>query len=335
MWDENKVRIVDIAEELGVSTATVSNVIHGKTKKVSEETIKKVERRLEERGYIPNMAATLLARNDSRIIGVVVNDHIKYEGHVLEDPFVCAAVNFLSDEIEQSGYFMMLKKAKDIMEIVKFASMWNLNGMILLGFCEDEYQELRDRIRVPFVVYDGYMNEQNRISNVKIDDFDGGRQAGAYLKSMGHEKVLCIADNEICMDLDRYRGLCEGLGICADFLKIPMAKKERDIFYEEKLSVIREHTAVFAVSDYYAIDLLNFLKKHGVSVPSDISLIGFDGSKESMNTEPELTSVHQDNSLRAKKAMELLVKMIREPDFSDSICLPVKLEVRESVSCLP
>ena len=65
MWDEKKVRISDIAEELGVSTATVSNVLHGKTQKISDATVKKVEKKLEERGYISNMAATLLARNDS------------------------------------------------------------------------------------------------------------------------------------------------------------------------------------------------------------------------------------------------------------------------------
>lgn len=72
--DENKVRIADVAEELGLSTATVSNVLHGKTHKMSEATIKRVEQKLEETGYIPNMAGILLARNNSRIIGVVVND---------------------------------------------------------------------------------------------------------------------------------------------------------------------------------------------------------------------------------------------------------------------
>lgn len=125
MWDENKVRIIDIANDLGVSTATVSNVLHGKTKKISDATIKRVEQKLEESGYIPNMAATLLARNNSRIIGVVVNNHEKYEGRVLEDPFISSAINYLSDEIENAGYFMMLKKAKEIMDAVRFSSMWN------------------------------------------------------------------------------------------------------------------------------------------------------------------------------------------------------------------
>ena len=172
MWSENKVRIKDIAEELGLSTATVSNVLHGKTQKISDRTVKAVEQKLEERGYIPDMAATLLARNNSRIIGVVVNDHPKYEGHVFEDSFISAAINYLSDETEANGYFMMLKKAKKITEIVAFASMWNLDGVVVIGFCEDEYQDLRDRIRVPFVIYDGFLDEQNRFGNLTIDDFD-------------------------------------------------------------------------------------------------------------------------------------------------------------------
>ena len=64
-----RVRICDIAEELGLSTATVSNVIHGKTNKVSDETVRRVMALLEQRQYIPSMAGILLAQNRSRIIG--------------------------------------------------------------------------------------------------------------------------------------------------------------------------------------------------------------------------------------------------------------------------
>lgn len=175
MWAERKVRIVDIAEELGVSTATVSNVLHGKTKKISARTVKRVQEKLEERGYSPNMAATLLAQNDSRIIGIVIHDHEKYEGQLLMDPFVASSVNYLSDEIEKTGHFMMLKKAKNIMEVVKFASMWNMVGMVILCFCANEYQELRSQIRILFVVYDGGVEQTSRVCNIQIDDRDGGR----------------------------------------------------------------------------------------------------------------------------------------------------------------
>ena len=87
-----RVRICDIAEELGLSTATVSNVIHGKTNKVSDETVQRVTALLEKRRYIPSMAGILLARNSSGIIGVFVNDHPKYEGHTLRDGFLASVL---------------------------------------------------------------------------------------------------------------------------------------------------------------------------------------------------------------------------------------------------
>ena len=81
--EEQRVRISDIAQERGLSTATVSNVIHGKTKKISDETVKRVMALLEERQYIPSIAGILLAQNSSKFIGVFVNDLEKYEGHTL------------------------------------------------------------------------------------------------------------------------------------------------------------------------------------------------------------------------------------------------------------
>ena len=78
----NRVRIVDVADALGLSTATVSKVIHGNTEKISDETVKRVQQELER----------TVARNNSKIIGVVVNDHVKYEGRVLEDGFVMASL---------------------------------------------------------------------------------------------------------------------------------------------------------------------------------------------------------------------------------------------------
>lgn len=334
MWPEGRVRIVDIAEELGVSTATVSNVIHGKTKKISDRTVKRVQEKLEERGYIPNMAATLLAQNDSRIIGVVIKDHEKYEGQLLMDPFVASALNYLSDEIDRSGHFMMVKKAKNIMEAVRFASMWNMVGMVILSFCADEYQELRSRIRIPFVVYDGCFENEGRICNIQIDDRDGGRQTGAHLRALGHRKVLCVADNWECMDLERYEGLCEGLGFPADFLEVPMQKKLRHAFYQEKLDCLRQHTAIFAVSDYYAVDLMGFLQSAGIRVPEDISVAGFDDSPLCEQVVPALTSVRQDWARRAQMALRLLLQMQRDPDFYGSFRVSVRLIPRGSTGRL-
>lgn len=331
--EEKRVRIVDIAEELGVSTTTVSNVIHGKTKKISDETVKRVQELLEKRGYIPSMAGILLAQNDSRIIGVVINNHEKYEGHVLEDPFVAASLNHLSTEIENAGYFMMVKTTTEIENIVKFASMWNLEGIVIIGFCEQDYEQLRRFMRVPFVVYDGFFENTGRICNLKIDNFGGGRAVAEYFRELGHQRALCISDNDIHVDRERYRGFLEGFGEDAtDFWLIPMQKKERHKFYEKHLSELANYSAVFAMSDYYAIDFMQFVMAHGIRVPEDLSIAGFDDNPICEQIVPSLTSVRQDAKQRAKSALKVLQAMKKGEQKEMENALPVTLMKRDSTA---
>ncbi len=329
--EERRVRIRDIAEELGLSTATVSNVLHGKTKKISDETVRRVQALLEERQYIPSMAGILLAQNDSRIIGVVVNDHEKYESHTLDDVFNAASLNCLSTEIEKNGQFMMVKKAKDPEEIIRFASMWNLEGLVLLGFCDEDYMYLRSHMRIPFVVYDGYCEQSERIYNITIDNFDGGFQVGTYFRQNGHQKALCISDNNVCVDKERYDGFRAGFGEAdAELMLVPMRKTERWAFYRENLDRLRSVSAVFAVSDHYAIDLIHFLNQHNTSVPGDISVAGFDDTPMCQMVSPALTSVRQDIALRARIAIEKLRELKEKKATDVSIRLPVTLIVRGS-----
>jgi len=328
---ENKrIRIVDIAEELGVSTATVSNVIHGKTKKISDETVKRVQQLLEERQYIPNMAGILLAQNDSKIIGVVIHDHEKYEGHALEDQFISSSVNALAKEIEGAGKFLMLKVTDKWDEIPKFASMWNMEGMVLIGFCEQDYKKLREQMHIPFVVYDGYMESSGNLVNIEVNHFDGGVQAGRYLKSRGHRDVLCISDNNICMDMERFMGLKSEIPN-ADLMVIPMEQEARTIFYREHLEEIKKYSAVFAVSDYYAMDFIQFLKSVGISVPEDISVVGFDNVRECEKFLPPLTTIKQDYKERAVLALKMLNLLKDGGCREKNVMLPVILVERGSV----
>ena len=329
--DEKRVRISDIAEELGLSTATVSNVLHGKTKKISDETVRRVQALLEKRQYVPSMAGILLAQNSSRIIGIIVNDHEKYESHTLDDVFIATSLNFLSEEIEKSGQFMMIKKTTSPEEIIKFASMWNLDGMVLIGFCDEDYMYLRNHMRIPFVVYDGYCDNAQRIYNITIDNYDGGFQVGRHFKKLGHKRALCISDNCICVDKERYDGFCEGFGKeNCDFMLIPMKKSERLDFYHNNLDSLRNYTAVFAVSDFYAIEFMHFLQENGISVPDEISVAGFDDTPMCTLVSPTLTSVKQDMSLRAKIAVEKLRELKENRDTETTITLPVQLVERES-----
>ena len=328
---EQRVRICDIAEELGLSTATVSNVIHGKTNKVSDETVQRVTALLEERQYIPSMAGILLARNSSKIIGVFVNDHEKYEGHTLDDFFIASSLNFLSTEIESSGRFMMVKKAKCAEEIIRFASMWNMDGIVVIGFCDQDYMYLRNHMRIPFAVYDGFCEKPERILNITIDNFEGGYQMGCHFRELGHQAALCISDNNICVDMERFCGFCKGFAPSkADLLLIPMQKEQRWSFYLSNLEKFQQVSAVFAVSDYYAIDLMHFLIEQGFSVPEDISVAGFDDTPMCEMVTPTLTTIKQDGALRAKIAVRKLKELREGKEICTEVKLPVSLVVRRS-----
>lgn len=329
----NRVRIVDVADALGLSTATISNVIHGKTEKISDETVKRVQQELEKSGYIPNMAGILLARNNSRIIGVVVNDHEKYEGRVLEDGFVMSSLNALSHEVNEKGYFLMIKTTSDIREIPVFASMWNMDGLILIGFCEADYESLRNQMRISFVVYDGYFEKCSKVVNLVIDHYDGGYQAGKYLKELGHKKALCIADNFICMDKERIEGFRKAFEPGETYRwEIPKTEKERMCFYEDKyIQLLKNNvTAVFAVSDFYALEFMRFLQGKNIRIPEDIQIIGFDDNMASRESNPSLTTIHQEANLRAKAAIECLEAMRDGAEYKTEIVLPVDLVKRES-----
>ena len=77
---------------------------------------------------------------------------------------------------------MMVKKAKNPNEILQFASMWNMDGLVMIGFCHQDYMYLRNHMRIPFVVYDGFCEKPERIVNITIDNFGGGVQVGECFK---------------------------------------------------------------------------------------------------------------------------------------------------------
>lgn len=338
--EEKRVRIADIAEELGLSTATVSNVIHGKTKKVSEETTKRVQHLLEERGYIPSMAGILLAQNDSKIIGVIIQDDVKYEGRTLQDPFVYGSIDYLLETVQEHGFEMMIRRTRDCAEVVRYASMWNMSGLVMIGFCEQDYEEIRSKMHIPLVVYDGFFHEMKRFGNVSVDDFDGGYQMGKYLLAKGHRKILFLADNEICMDKERYEGLCAAVRDYGPHTEagavrqiLPMARTERIRFYERLLPKLPEYTAAFCASDYYAIEFMNVLARHGICVGKDFSVAGFDDIPMAERIVPALTTIRQDLKLRAQTAMKLLM-LQKQKDISPemlNVRIPVELVERDSV----
>lgn len=343
--DENfkyRVRIQDIAEELGVSTATVSNVINGKTKKVSEKTIERVQKVVDERNYIPNMAAILLAQNNSKIICIVISNHDKYEGQTLQDPFVTSLLDSMAHEIERNNYFMMIKLTDDLQEIVRYSSMWNMAGLVLIGFCTQDYNSIRKKIRIPFVVMDGFFEPSEKCANIGINDFQGGYLMGQYLIKQGHRNVMYVSDNDLCMDHNRFMGLKKAYrDILGDestvkLELIPLYKDGRYEHYQIIEKKMHSFTTIFCASDAYAIEIMNYLIDNGHNIPDEVSIAGFDNIAATEIVRPALTTIKQDISLRAKTAVQLLNDLIngnvtKDGSKMNNVTLPVELVERNSV----
>ena len=103
------ITIKEIAKQLNMSTTTVSNVIHGKTSEVSDDTKKKVQDFLDKVDYVPNINARNLAQNESKIIGLALKARAdKYENLIM-DPFVSELIGGVEETIRNAGYFMMLE----------------------------------------------------------------------------------------------------------------------------------------------------------------------------------------------------------------------------------
>ena len=181
------------------------------------------------------------------------------------------------------------------------------------------------------MVYDGYCEKPERILNITIDNYDGGIQTGTYFRERGHKRALCIADNDICVDMERYQGFRDGINPgTVEFVMIPMRKEERWEYYRRNLSMFQSITTVFAVSDYYAMDLICFLQEQGINVPDQISVAGFDDIPMCRMFCPTLTTIKQDGALRAKIAVEKLRELKEGKPIQNEIRLPVSLVVRSS-----
>ena len=182
------ITIKKMAELLGTSTTTVSNVIHGKEGEVSPVMVEKVKKLIEEYDYVPNRNARNLASNRSGIIGLAMKaSENKYDNFV-KDPFAGELIGAVERFVRAKGYFTMLYVSSDIGEIISSVSSWNVDGLILLGMQKEDGELLNQKMKKPMVFVDAYFEDVPfEYVNVGIDDRKGGREITEYLIQSGHQ----------------------------------------------------------------------------------------------------------------------------------------------------
>lgn len=334
------ITIKEMATMLGISTTTVSNVIHGKTSEVSKATVEKVQNLIKEYHYVPNISARNLASKRSGIIGVAMLNKKRGHSNYLQDAFMAELVGSIEREVSKRGLFLMMYFSETVEELITHVYSWNVDGMIMFGIQREDYQKLIKNIEKPLVFIDSYLETDQFCGvNIGLDDRRGGFMMGEFLYNMGHQKIAFVADNNQGCDHERFLGFVSAMN------ENGISVKKDDYFLldsnhlESSLQKIceqaKDYTAIFCASDYYALMTMNALIDYGYRVPEDISISGFDDNIYSRMVRPKITTVHQSPTQKGEKAVEAIVGQL-SGDYNDSnwIVLPVKLCVRDSVKNL-
>ena len=335
------VTLKDIAEMANVSIATVSYVINGRSDKVSDKTVKRIERIIQETKYSPSMSARTLANKSSNIIGIINHAVSSKAGSFIMDPFHSSFISGMEQIIRESGYFMMLRTVEDPTTLKALIANWRLEGMILTGLFQDEFYSELSATGIPFVLIDSYINDPN-VYNVGLEDCNGAYLATRHLLENGHRSIAfaCPTIKQHGVVEQRLMGYQRALGefgvaYDADKVFVQEITIENGIQLGEKLSERQDITGIFASADILAAGIMAGLKNRNVSVPHDKSIVGFDDVFFSLLTSPKLTTIHQDADKKGLIAAELILDRLMGCEMEDKqIILPVSLVERESVKNL-
>lgn len=332
------IRLQDIADMAGVSRTTVSNVINGNTKRVSQATIDRITEILKEQNYVPHMASVMMSGHGSRIIGVVIGFAYTHGMQAIQDSFVGELLGTIQMEAERMGYYVMLIGGVEIQHVVDIASRWDVEGLIILGYNEERSRQLYRKLNKKMVFVDSYPKGKYLFPNVGVDDYSGGYQIGEYLYSCGYEHALFVAETDVDSDYRRWTGFKQAMErqgrFCSRsrYIVIPGEKPRRLQKYHELLPRFLEAGAIAFSSDYDAVEAINYYTDHGISIPEQLSITGFDDSIYARVVRPKLTTVHQDVAQKAITALRCLQRMLQgENPEQMNISNPVHLVVRESV----
>lgn len=335
--------IKEIAEQAGVSTTTVSNVIHKNTKKVSPENMEKINKLITEMGYELPQRNKLPCKNNSKLIAVVVNSHKLFEHSILADPFYGEMVGFIEFYLREAGYYMMLYTASDVDDIFNMVTTWNVDGVISITFSESNCEKLFSLINKPFISIDAHEQKRKngQVPNIGIDNHSGGYLMGRYLLEQGYENILICGNRDYGNDHLRWEGVKDAFRDYnsnkkkkMQFNMIGESLEQRNRYYSELLRHIpfKNKTAAFFLSDFFAMEALSFLTSSGVKIPDDIGICGFDGLMYGNRwASPSLTTINQDIQKRAKTAVDVLIRLLTDDSFKpESITLGVELLPRDS-----
>lgn len=339
------VTIRQIAERAGVSTATVSNVIHGKSRKVSAKTVERIRHIMDEMGYVQESPHRNEGRTQAKLVAVLIHYYQWFEDSVLADPFYGIVTGSIEQELRRQGYYMMLYASQDMEDIFRTLMTWDVDGIIAVSFSISDCGKLYNLLRKPMISIDafGKPGESYLVPDVGLDDEGGGRLMTGHLLELGYETIFVGGGADFGIDHRRWLGaqtirdtleFQEGKRRL-EFLPLGFSLREREKRYREIARQIpfKRKTAIFFTSDILAMEAMSYLAEWGIRIPRDIGIAGFDNSQSAARFSiPRLTTVQQDFYQKGRIAVQELVAMLRDPGYwPQNHRLPVALVSRQSV----
>ena len=328
--------IHDVAAYAKVSASTVSHVMNG-TRFVDPQTEERVRDAIEVLGYRPNSVARSLRRRQTSTIGLVIPDN--------SNPFFADLARSIEDAGFVEGYNVILCNS-DSSEVKEAAYVdvllsKQIDGLILIpsGHSTEPLKAILNA-RVPVVIVDRAMPDLS-VDQVLIDNEQGGYLAGQYLLSLGHREIGCLTGPmHLRVTSDRLNGFRRALRDAGTDLPDEaiveggFAYNSGETAISELLNRNSNLTAVFAMDDLMAIGAISALRRAYLSVPDDISIIGFDNISQASLISPSLTTIAQPVLEMGRMSVSILLERIKGHMTPPSqLLLPTTLVERES--CAP
>jgi LacI family transcriptional regulator len=324
------VTIGDVAEQAGVSIATVSRVVNGRYG-VAPDTFSRVQAVIADLGYESSLVARSLRSRRTNVIGIIVADL---------EPFSAELLKGAARAIRGSGYELIIYSGGGHVEDQvgwERRYLSRLNGTLTDGTILVTPTVVDVPNGAPVVAVDPHAGS-SALPTVDSQNLEGAVAATEYLISLGHRRIGFLAGRP---DLESarlremgYRTALQRAGISFDpgLMRLGgYTQESAEASARELLELDRPPTAVFAANDVSAIQTIAVARSLGMKVPDDLSVVGFDNIPESALSDPPLTTIDQSIQEMGFEAARLLVGLIDQPGRDPiHLTLPTELVVRQS-----
>ncbi len=342
MKEKKQVTISDIAKATGYSKTAVSFAFNSPSR-ISAEACEKIRKTAEEMGYLPDPMARSLSLGKYLSLGFLLPQDTEA---ALSNPYILEVIRGLGKVCQEHNYSLTVIPPVNhsIYEAVKGAMV---DGLVTMGYILDDNVQDAVKLRaLPLVMIDGA--ESRTALSINIDDQGAARTQLEKVLEAGHRKIALVSlyapayqsgpseRGLVEKRLDGYEEALKGYEDVTVYRFVSETRREAGMELAKTIAALDERpTAVAAMADIVAIGIIQGLKSLGISVPDEVSVVGFDNITEGEYVSPSLTTIAQPAYEKGAAAAEAAFKLIKREEVDRSACsVDYKFIERESLKRL-